>query len=251
MSTVAVAFDRPPRASGFCRRCRTTHTLPTGNAFNEAQRLMGCLEETGSIALHPDHADDPDLSTAPLFGDSRGKMLGVLECLERNGKIVWLYAFSGQYSGRWQVPGWAPPLFDVEQFHRLNNPEEKQIKKLTARIEKESEPGIVTRLKTDRTRRCRRLMADIHGLYVLNNFHGQKASLDDAAGTTRAKPTGIGDCCAPKLLNHAASRRLRPVSLAEFYFGRANRSHTRLHKHFYPPCTDKCEPLLGYLLCGS
>jgi len=86
---------------------------------------------------------------------------------------------------------------------------------------------------------------------TVNNFRGQSAILDEVIGSTRNKPTGIGDCCAPKLLNHAALSNLTPVSLAEFYFGRENRSDTRQHGRFYPPCEDKCQPLLGYLLCGA
>ncbi|MCG6930710.1 MAG: hypothetical protein LJE64_09155 [Desulfofustis sp.] len=238
-------------ASGFCRRCRATHRLPPAGAEREACQLMERLERSGSIALWPEHLDLPALSTDPLFGDSRGKMFGVLEALDRHRQTHFLYAFSGQYNGLWQVPGWAPPLFDVERFQRFNGPQEAHIKALTRRIEQENEATAIARLKAERTGRCRRLMNAIHGLYVLNNARGDTATLDEVLGTDRGKPTGIGDCCAPKLLNHAAVIGLRPVSLVEFYFGRCNRSQSKHHKRFYPPCTDKCEPLLGFLLCGT
>ena len=65
-----------------------------------------------------------------------------------------------------------------------------------------------------------------------------------------AMPTGTGECCAPKLLHHAATHGLTPLGLAEFYVGRTNRSGTRRHGEFYAPCAEKCAPILGFLLCG-
>ena len=73
-------------------------------------------------------------------------------------------------------------------------------------------------------------------------------------GTASRKPLGLAEvshCCAPKLLNQAALAGLAPLSLAEFYFGRENRSQTRQHGRFYAPCTDKCSALLGFMLCGA
>ncbi len=64
-------------------------------------------------------------------------------------------------------------------------------------------------------------------------------------------PAGTGDCCAPKLLNYAAGEGLIPLSLIEFYYGRGNKSGTKKHRHFYPPCTEKCAPILTYMLRGA
>jgi hypothetical protein len=68
--------------------------------------------------------------------------------------------------------------------------------------------------------------------------------------TGKAMPTGTGECCAPKLLHHAAVHGLTPLGLAEFYIGRENRSATRAHGRFFAPCEEKCRPILGFLLCG-
>lgn len=250
MSEPAIQTIQSQGATGYCRRCRTTHTLPTGSAQQKAQHLMARFEQNKSIALQPEHLDLPELSTEPLFGDQRGKMFGVLECLNTDGQPIWLHAFSGQYNSCWQAPGWTPPLFDLDRFHRINDPEVKRIKAFTRQIEEEPDAQIAAELKSQRTRRCRKLMKDIHNLYVLNNFRGDSATLDEVLGSGRNKPTGIGDCCAPKLLNYAAIWKLKPVSMTEFYFGRQNRSRSKLHKQFHPPCTDKCGPLLGFMLCG-
>ena len=213
--------------------------------------LCNRMELQRSIALNGEGSGDRSLSTAPLFGDSRGKMFGVLECLDGHGATTYLYAFSGQYQGRWFVPGWAPPLFDVRAFHALNDPVEAQIKALGREIDA-TDPGSdrAAELSDQRKQMARKLMRDIHELYQLTNFRGVSASLDAAFSGVGGKPTGTGDCCAPKLLNQAAQCGYVPLSLAEFYFGRENRSGTRQHGKFYPPCRDKCGPILGFMLCG-
>lgn len=38
--------------------------------------------------------------------------------------------------------------------------------------------------------------------------------------------------------------------MGEFWYGRSPASEVRLHGHFYPSCTGKCGPLLGFMLKG-
>ena len=91
-------------------------------------------------------------------------------------------------------------------------------------------------------------MKDIHSLYSLTNFRGETKKLSQLS--LNNLPTGIGDCCAPKLLCHAAKNDLVPISMAEFFVGKENRSGTKIHGQFYPACEEKCQPLMGFLLCG-
>ena len=245
---------KPPESGGcggYCRTCVTIHHLPPGVATQEARRLRGRLEEQQSIDLWGcSQNKDPELSTDLLFGPPRGKMFGVLEYQTLAGQRSFLYSFSGQYNGRWTVPGWAPPLFDVDRFVRVNDPVEQQIKELGTQIEQLADSTARRELSDLRKELSRQLMKRIHGLYRLHNFSGQKGTLNEAAGAS-SLPTGIGDCCAPKLLNQAALLGYRPLSMAEFYFGRSNPSATRHHGEFYAPCLDKCSPILGFLLCGA
>ena len=94
-------------------------------------------------------------------------------------------------------------------------------------------------------------MKELHGLYHLHNFKGEEANLEEAFSLAKGIPTGSGDCCAPKLLNEAAIRGLNPTGLAEFFWGKETTSGTRFHRNFYPSCEDKCQPILGFLLCGG
>lgn len=63
-------------------------------------------------------------------------------------------------------------------------------------------------------------------------------------------PAGAGECAAPKLLQFAYLNTLEPIALAEFWWGQSPKSEVRIHKHFYPSCRGKCEPILGHMLQG-
>lgn len=63
-------------------------------------------------------------------------------------------------------------------------------------------------------------------------------------------PAGAGDCCAPKLLQYAYKHRLRPVCMAEFWWGESPASEIRHHLHYYTACRSKCLPILTHMLKG-
>ena len=63
-------------------------------------------------------------------------------------------------------------------------------------------------------------------------------------------PAGAGDCCAPKLLQYAYLHHLRPVCMAEFWWGESPASEIRHHLHYYPACRSKCLPILTHMLKG-
>ena len=194
---------------------------------------------------------DPRFSTDYLFGEARGQMFGVLVCEETDGSISTIKAFSGQYDGVWEVEGWAPPLFDVAEFNFVSYNTEKRIKQLTRQIENPGIPSLQkSRLMHERKKLSQQLMRDIHGLYRVHNFQGRVSPLQDIFDGRNGMPTGTGDCCAPKLLNHAARNGLKPLGLAEFYWGRENKSGSCQHGSFYPSCEAKCQPILGFMLCG-
>jgi len=225
-------------SSGYCKRCKTVHSLGSARAIAGCHRLMAEL-------------DSDEASKNYLFGPARGKMFGVMECMHSDGNPITLRAFSGQYDGHWEVKGWVPPLFNVEDLFRLSGNVEKQIKSIGREIEllaPHSEPWLL--LKKKRRRLSQNLMLEIHNLYQLKNFHGTTATLSQAYNSNNGISTGTGDCCAPKLLNYAASHQLTPLAIAEFYWGRENRSASRQHGSFYSSCRKKCAPILGFMLCG-
>jgi hypothetical protein len=212
---------------------------------------MRLLEDKGRIDfMVSDTEADPCFSTDYLFGKDRGKMFGVMVCRNTDGSNTTLRAFSGQYNGVWNVDGWVPPLFNEGDFYHVSHDVEIMIKKLGTELEeKKLDANDKDRLLKKRKSLSQKLMKEIHSLYSVSNFRGDTLSLRDIfAGN--GIPTGTGDCCAPKLLNYAARNNMTPLGLSEFYWGKENRSGTKQHSLFYPPCIEKCQPLLGFMLCG-
>lgn len=104
-------------------------------------------------------------------------------------------------------------------------------------------------LKRQRRELSRRLQAQMHHHYWLTNFAGDSLPLKQLLPNTGI-PTGTGDCCAPKLLHYAATHGLKPLALAEFWWGSDRPMADRVEGKFYPACADRCQPLMGFLLSG-
>lgn len=88
--------------------------------------------------------------------------------------------------------------------------------------------------------------------YRMLNAKGEERDLIDIFReyTHAMPPAGAGDCCAPKLLQYAYQHRLRPVCMAEFWWGESPASEIRHHQHYYPACRSKCLPILTHMLKG-
>jgi tRNA pseudouridine32 synthase / 23S rRNA pseudouridine746 synthase len=101
-------------------------------------------------------------------------------------------------------------------------------------------------LKQQRKIRSRQLQVQMHDAYRLMNFLGTSISLRELmpAGI----PTGTGECCAPKLLHHAAIHQLKPIAMTEFWWG--ENSMDKRRGEFYGACIDRCQPLMGFMLSG-
>ncbi len=221
-------------AYGLCPNCNSQHFLYEGKAKNFCKELIQKMVSNKS-----------NLDLTYLFGKARGQMFGAIE-LEDN---TYLKAFSGQYSGEWIYKGWEKPLFNIEDFNKIVFLYDFKIKNLTKKIEIESSSILLKELKIERKILSQEAMDKIHNLYILKNFKGEKATLKELF-YKKGVPSGAGDCCAPKLINSAIELNKRPISLAEFYYGKENRSKTKKHKTFYPSCEEKCRPILGFMLCG-
>ncbi|MEO0409809.1 MAG: RluA family pseudouridine synthase [Cyanobacteria bacterium P01_A01_bin.135] len=104
-------------------------------------------------------------------------------------------------------------------------------------------------MKTRRRQLSRQLQAQMHAVYRLTNFAGERRTLAEIA-PHQTMPTGTGECCAPKLLHHAATRGLRPLAMAEFWWGRPSADGSRRPGQFYGACAERCQPIMGFLLSG-
>jgi tRNA pseudouridine32 synthase/23S rRNA pseudouridine746 synthase len=104
-------------------------------------------------------------------------------------------------------------------------------------------------LKQLRRELSRTLQTQLHNAYVLTNFAGETRSLRELI-TEGAMPTGMGDCCAPKLLHYAATHDFIPLAMAEFWWGNPSPDGYKIQGEFYGACVERCQPLMGFLLSG-
>jgi tRNA pseudouridine32 synthase / 23S rRNA pseudouridine746 synthase len=144
-------------------------------------------------------------------------------------------------------------LQQLDEESRQDGLERKDLKRQRDRILQPLKDAIATAdtkirtLKQQRKELSRQLQAQMHAAYSLINFLGQSRSLQQLL--PKGLPTGTGDCCAPKLLHYAAMHNLKPLSMAEFWWGDA--SGDKIAGNFYGACQERCQPLMGFLLSGS
>ncbi|MFW5446977.1 MAG: RluA family pseudouridine synthase, partial [Methylophagaceae bacterium] len=88
--------------------------------------------------------------------------------------------------------------------------------------------------------------------YQFLNKHGVEKSLRELFRDTaqQTPPAGAGECAAPKLLQYAFTHNLKPLALAEFWWGASPKSEIRQHLNFYAACLGKCQPILTHMLKG-
>ncbi|MBR0196378.1 MAG: RluA family pseudouridine synthase [Paludibacteraceae bacterium] len=160
-----------------------------------------------------------------------GKMFGVL--VYEDG---YLAAFSAKLDGTYYHEGFVPPVYEMTE-----------------------EPIGTSKAESQRLQRL--LFANYNFINgkgesknLLEIFRNEKvvSPEDWFSGKTSSSlpPSGAGECCAPKLLQHALTHGLKPVSLAEFWVGAPSKTEIRQEGAFYAPCSGKCVPILKHMLEG-
>lgn len=174
---------------------------------------------------------------------TEGKMFGVL--VVEGG---FLAAYSGLLEGRNDWDYFVPPVFDAQQPDGYFKQKEREIS-LTSRLS----PLTSKKMSQD-------LQLWLFHQYRFLNARGETKDLVDVWQDYHCSPRirnryplppgGTGDCCAPKLLQYAYLHGLKPVCMAEFWWGPSPKSEVRHHGQFYPACRGKCKPVLTWMLQG-
>lgn len=249
--------------------------LPEEKAKKYCTDLIQNLDNEKRIDFEiPIRQKDDSFSTEYITGKkSLGQMFGICVCIDKKGREVVLKAFSGQFNGKWLVPGWVPPLLDVKLFYETTKESDLLIHQLTDKIKLLSE-NITTledkylevkpdfnqlqelkalrrtrsSLQKQRKTMSRNSMTEIFSLYRFYCADGTLKQFKDIFEDGIQPPTGCGECCAPKLFSFAFQHNLTPISLAEFFYGTEPVSKKKKHKEFYTPCDEKCAPILPFIL---
>ena len=108
----------------------------------------------------------------------------------------------------------------------------------------------IERLKELRKNKSYDLQQQLFESYYFLNQAGEKKSLLKIFKDIPSLPAAAGECAAPKLLQYAFEHKLKPIALAEFWWGNPPHSEIRKHAHYYPSCQGKCKPILGHMLEG-
>ncbi len=110
----------------------------------------------------------------------------------------------------------------------------------------------IAALKKERKEKSSALQQKLFNQYAFLNQAGEEKSLGAIFQNTihKTPPAGAGECAAPKLLQYAFAHQMRPVAMAEFWWGSAPKSAVRKQGQFYPACRGKCEPILAHMLDG-
>ena len=192
------------------------------------------------IGSHPEIKEDAD----------HGKMFGVLvvEAPTSEGNYDFLAAYSGLLAGRNDWDYFVPPVYDAQQPDGHFKTKEREISRLT-----DESPLIAKKMSQD-------LQMWLFRQYRLLNAREETKDLVELwqAYYSRPKlqrkyplpPGGTGDCCAPKLLQYAYQQGLKPVCMAEFWWGATTKTELRQHLNYYPACRGKCKPILTWMLQG-
>ena len=107
----------------------------------------------------------------------------------------------------------------------------------------------INQLKEERRLKSGALQQKLFAEYSFLNQFGERKSIGEIFNNN--PPAGAGECAAPKLLHYAFEHQLKPIAMAEFWWGQSPKSEIRKHKQFYPACKSKCEPiLLSHMLKG-
>ena len=136
---------------------------------------------------------------------------------------------------------------DAAERRRLDDAHADELAELATRVDAiaAGRAGLERR----RAAESRELMRLVHDSYVIENARVERRPLR-ALFAPGEPPAGAGDCAAPKLLGHAYRAGLRPLALAELWWGAPPATGDRVAGRFYPACRGKCGPILPFMLDG-
>lgn len=191
-------------------------------------------------------------------GQVIGKMFGVMVVQSHRNEMGYLAAFSGKLAGGNHHAKFVPPVFDSLTENNFLNKGMAELNRMNLEILKEREiesEGYlerISKLKTKRKCHSTSLQRELFSHYHFLNQKGEEKSLNElfVKAFYKNPPAGAGECAGPKLLQYAFQHQMKPLAIAEFWWGKSPKSEQWKHMHYYPCCREKCVPILAHMLNG-
>jgi len=184
------------------------------------------------------------------FRTRKGKMFGILVVQKENSAYGYLGTNSGRLSRGVACDRFTPSIFDDATDDYFINKNMTAITVITNELNISTDIGEIKQLKEKRRLLSLATQKQLFESYHFVNIHGvEKNLLNVFEESSHGKPPAAsGECAAPKLLQYAIQNQIRPIAIAEFWWGNPLNGKEKVHKDFYPACKNKCRPILEYML---
>lgn len=184
------------------------------------------------------------------FHVKQGKMFGVLVIQKADHSYGYLGTISGKIPSNEICQQFIPSVFDFSTDDFFLQKGMTALKEIGKKINKSNNQAEVIELTETRRQKSFALQQWLFKNYRFLNCLGKVRNvLEIFEGSSHGNPpAAAGECTAPKLLQYAFENQLKPIALAEFWWGKPSKSLERAHQGFYPACKNKCRPILEYML---
>lgn len=184
------------------------------------------------------------------FQNQKGKMFGVLVIQKDDSTYGFLGAISGRIPVNASAYKFTPSTFDTSTDNFFIDKGMTELTELGKLIESTTNQIEVKTLTDKRKQKSIAIQQQLFENYqFLNIYRKEKNVLQIFENSIQGKPpSAAGECAAPKLLNYAFRQNLKPIAIAEFWWGYPPNHKNKEHKAFYPACKNKCRPILEYML---
>lgn len=182
------------------------------------------------------------------FHGVKGKMFGVLVIRQKDNSLGYLATGSGKLPNGAICDRLVPSVFDDSTDDYFINKGMRELTQLGEEIK--NNPSQAESLTELRSQKSNALQQRLFENYHFLNTNGISKNVLEifAYSLHGSPPSAAGECAAPKLLNYAFQHNLKPIALAEFWWGKSPKNEERIDKEFYPACKNKCRPILEFML---
>jgi len=182
------------------------------------------------------------------FSTQRGKMFGVLVVQKLDNTYSYLGTVSGKLPNNIICNKFIPSVFDNSTNDFFINKGMSELTEIGSQIKSSNNPSKINTLKESRKQKSvalqKRLFENYH---FLNPSRERKNLLEIFKISSHGNPPAAsGECAAPKLLQYAIEHKLKPIGIAEFWWG--NATENKKHRSYYPACKNRCRPILEFML---